>query len=72
LHDLGAHLSPAASSAVNEWIVERTGIEERRWVSDGETGATLATAASKQAIEPCVRSRTLASAATGGPTGPRD
>ncbi len=35
----------------NEWIVERTGIEERRWVSDGETGATLATAASKQAIE---------------------
>lgn len=35
----------------HEWIVERTGIEERRWVSDGETGATLATAASKQAIE---------------------
>jgi 3-oxoacyl-[acyl-carrier-protein] synthase III len=35
----------------NEWIVERTGIEERRWVSPGETGATLATAASKQAIE---------------------
>lgn len=35
----------------HEWIVERTGIEERRWVSPGETGATLATAASKQAIE---------------------
>src|SRR5262245_3302426 len=35
----------------NEWIIERTGIEERRWVSEGETGATLATAASKQAIE---------------------
>src|SRR5262245_13268071 len=35
----------------NEWIIERTGIEERRWVSDGETGATLATAASQQAIE---------------------
>lgn len=35
----------------NAWIVERTGIEERRWVSDGETGASLATAASKQAIE---------------------
>jgi 3-oxoacyl-[acyl-carrier-protein] synthase III len=35
----------------NEWIIERTGIEERRWVSEGETGAMLATAASKQAIE---------------------
>jgi 3-oxoacyl-[acyl-carrier-protein] synthase-3 len=35
----------------NEWIIERTGIEERHWVSGGETGATLATAASKQALE---------------------
>jgi 3-oxoacyl-[acyl-carrier-protein] synthase III len=35
----------------NEWIIERTGIEERRWVAEGETGATLATAASKEAIE---------------------
>jgi 3-oxoacyl-[acyl-carrier-protein] synthase-3 len=35
----------------NEWIIERTGIEERRWVSEGETGATLATAASLEAIE---------------------
>ena len=35
----------------HEWIVERTGIEERRWVAEGETGATLATAASKEAIE---------------------
>jgi 3-oxoacyl-[acyl-carrier-protein] synthase-3 len=35
----------------NEWIIERTGIEERRWVTEGETGATLATAASKQALE---------------------
>ncbi|MBA3395557.1 MAG: ketoacyl-ACP synthase III [Deltaproteobacteria bacterium] len=35
----------------HDWIVERTGIEERRWVSEGETGATLATAASQQAIE---------------------
>ena len=34
----------------NEWIIERTGIEERRWVSEGETGATLATAASQQAL----------------------
>jgi 3-oxoacyl-[acyl-carrier-protein] synthase III len=35
----------------NEWIIERTGIEQRRWVSDGETGTMLATAASKEAIE---------------------
>ena len=35
----------------HEWIVERTGIEQRHWVEQGETGTTLATAASKQAIE---------------------
>jgi len=35
----------------HEWIVERTGIEERRWVSPGETGAQLATAAAKEALE---------------------
>ncbi len=35
----------------HEWIVERSGIEERRWVSDGETGASLATAASQEAIQ---------------------
>jgi 3-oxoacyl-[acyl-carrier-protein] synthase-3 len=35
----------------HEWIVERTGIEERRWVTPNETGATMATAASREAIE---------------------
>jgi 3-oxoacyl-[acyl-carrier-protein] synthase III len=35
----------------HEWIVERSGIEERRWVSEGETGASLATAASQEAIK---------------------
>ena len=35
----------------HEWIVERTGIEQRRWVVEGETGATMATIASKEAIE---------------------
>jgi 3-oxoacyl-[acyl-carrier-protein] synthase-3 len=35
----------------NEWIIERTGIEQRRWVSEGETGAQLATKASAQALE---------------------
>ncbi len=34
----------------HEWIVERTGIEERRWVAEGETGASLATKASEEAI----------------------
>ncbi|HEU0030957.1 MAG TPA: beta-ketoacyl-ACP synthase III [Kofleriaceae bacterium] len=35
----------------HEWIVERTGIEQRRWVSEGETGATMAAKASREAIE---------------------
>lgn len=35
----------------HEWIVERTGIVERRWVEPGEGGAELATRASKEAIE---------------------
>jgi 3-oxoacyl-[acyl-carrier-protein] synthase III len=35
----------------NDWIIERTGIEERRWVSAGETGAQLASTASREAIE---------------------
>jgi 3-oxoacyl-[acyl-carrier-protein] synthase III len=35
----------------HEWIVERTGIEERRWVSPGEAGSDLATKASREAIE---------------------
>ncbi|HVK83029.1 MAG TPA: beta-ketoacyl-ACP synthase III [Kofleriaceae bacterium] len=45
-HDL-SHLMETS----NEWIVERTGIEQRHWVSEGETGASLATAASQQALE---------------------
>jgi len=35
----------------DEWIVQRTGIRERRIVSDGETTVTLATAAGRRAIE---------------------
>jgi len=35
----------------HEWIVERTGIEERRWVAEGETGASLAAIASTEAIQ---------------------
>ena len=31
----------------NEWIIERTGIEERHWVSEGETGTIFAMAASQ-------------------------
>jgi 3-oxoacyl-[acyl-carrier-protein] synthase-3 len=45
-HDLAAMMETS-----NEWIIERTGIEQRRWVSEGETGTSLAAAASKQAIE---------------------
>jgi len=35
----------------NEWIVERTGIEQRRWVEPGEGGAELGARAAKEAIE---------------------
>jgi 3-oxoacyl-[acyl-carrier-protein] synthase III len=35
----------------HEWIVERTGIEERRWVEPGEGGAELGARAAKEAIE---------------------
>ena len=35
----------------HEWIVERTGIEERHWVDPGEGGAEMATKAAKEAIE---------------------
>ncbi len=35
----------------HEWIVERTGIEERRWVPDGLTGAEMARRASVMALE---------------------
>jgi len=45
-HELASRMETS-----NEWIIERTGIEERRWVVEGETGASLAAAASVQAIE---------------------
>ncbi len=35
----------------DEWIRQRSGIEERHWVSEGETGADLAEAASRMALE---------------------
>ena len=41
----------ALMDTTDEWIRSRTGIEERRWVRDGETGADLALAASRQALE---------------------
>ena len=41
----------AKMETTHEWIVECTGIEERRWVEPGETGAGLAAKASREAIE---------------------
>ena len=35
----------------DEWIRTRTGIQERRWVREGETGAELALAATRHALE---------------------
>src|SRR5437588_934603 len=34
----------------DEWIVQRSGIKTRYWVSDGETGASLATQAARKAL----------------------
>lgn len=34
-----------------EWIEQRTGMTERRWVAEGETALTLAVEASKKALE---------------------
>jgi 3-oxoacyl-[acyl-carrier-protein] synthase-3 len=39
-----------AMDTTDEWIRARTGIQERRWVSEGETGADLAKAAATQAL----------------------
>ncbi len=35
----------------DEWIRTRTGIQRRRWVVEGETGASLAATASRRALE---------------------
>ncbi|MBT8491891.1 MAG: ketoacyl-ACP synthase III [Deltaproteobacteria bacterium] len=35
----------------HDWIVERTGIEERRYVDEGETGASMAAKACQQAMD---------------------
>ncbi|CAN5655366.1 ketoacyl-ACP synthase III [soil metagenome] len=40
----------AKMETTHDWIVERTGIEERRWVEPGETGAGLAAKASREAL----------------------
>jgi len=45
------HELASKMDTTHEWIVERTGIEERRWVVEGETGAGLAAKASREAIE---------------------
>jgi 3-oxoacyl-[acyl-carrier-protein] synthase-3 len=35
----------------DEWIQQRTGIRERRWIGEGETPASLACSATEQALE---------------------
>lgn len=42
---------PAALDTSDEWIAERTGIRQRHIADDGETTATLATDASRRALE---------------------
>lgn len=38
-------------NTTDEWIRTRTGIQERRWVSEGETGVQLSLRASERALE---------------------
>jgi 3-oxoacyl-[acyl-carrier-protein] synthase-3 len=45
-HDLSQWMETS-----HDWIVERSGIEERRWVEPGETGASMAANAAKEAME---------------------
>jgi 3-oxoacyl-[acyl-carrier-protein] synthase-3 len=56
---LGGYLPPRVVSnqdmtqwmdTTNEWIVERTGIETRHWIEDGETGAGMAAKACREAL----------------------
>src|SRR6187401_2739356 len=35
----------------HEWIVERSGIEERRWIDENDTGYGMAAKASREALE---------------------
>ncbi len=35
----------------DEWIQQRSGIKERRWVTENDTTCSMAVAASKMAIE---------------------
>ncbi len=41
----------AVMDTTDDWIRTRTGIQERRWVRQGETGADLALAASRRALD---------------------
>jgi 3-oxoacyl-[acyl-carrier-protein] synthase III len=45
-HDLSQWMETS-----HDWIVERSGIEERRWVEPGESGAGMAAKASRGALE---------------------
>ena len=40
-----------AMETSDEWIRARTGIQQRHWVAEGETGASLALAASRRALD---------------------
>ena len=62
---LGAYVPPRVVTnaelatlmeTTNEWIIERTGIEERRWAAPGEGGAEMAAKEVKEVYE-ILRSR---------------
>ena len=55
----------------DEWIRERTGIRERRFVSDGQATSDLATDAARSALSSAGMSGFLASAAAAARARPR-
>jgi 3-oxoacyl-[acyl-carrier-protein] synthase III len=48
---VGNDVVAAGAGVTEQWIVHRTGVHERRNVSEGETVVTLATQAGRQALE---------------------
>ncbi|HEX2413886.1 MAG TPA: hypothetical protein VHJ37_01595, partial [Thermoleophilaceae bacterium] len=44
---VGNDVIAEAAGVTEQWIVHRTGVHERRWAADGDSVATIATAAGR-------------------------
>jgi 3-oxoacyl-[acyl-carrier-protein] synthase III len=47
---VGNDVIAEAAGVTEQWIVHRTGVHERRWAADGDSVATIATAAGRRAL----------------------